>query len=62
MSVVVVVVEEVVCRSNRKFCLVMRVVVVVIEEVVCKSNWKCCLLISNRRSSVQVEVKMPLSN
>ena len=38
MSVVVVVVEEVVCRSNRKFCLVMRVVVVVIEEVVSKSN------------------------
>ena len=42
MSVVVVVVEEVVCKSNWKCCLVMSVVVVVAEEVVSKSNWKCC--------------------
>ena len=41
MSVVVVVVE-VVCKSNLKCCYVMRVVEVVVEEVVCKSNWKCC--------------------
>ena len=78
MRVVVVVIEEVYKPNWKCCLVMRVVVVVkkkctgqtentakwlVIEEkVVYKSNWKCCLLISNRRSSLQVEVKMLLSN